>query len=80
MYIASTKKLHIVVECDENQHQWENYSCETGRMNEILDEIKEGRVVFIRWNPDHCKMDGKAIFKKRKVTKNVKKTNRFCQK
>lgn len=51
LYIASTNKLHLMVECDEYQHRSYARNCERGRMDEILDEIPEGRVVFIRWNP-----------------------------
>lgn len=57
--ISSTKKLHIIIECDEKQHIGESYNCEVGRMSEILDEIKEGKVIFIRWNPDAFVINGK---------------------
>jgi hypothetical protein len=66
LLISSTKKLHLIVECDEKQHSGASYSCETGRMDEIIDEIKEGRIVFIRWNPDNFKVDGvrKSVLRK----------------
>lgn len=51
LYIASTNKLHLIVECDEHEHRNYPRRCERGRIDEILDEIPEGRVVFIRWNP-----------------------------
>src|SRR3972149_2321951 len=54
LMLSSSKELTIVVECDEFQHS--GYSFETERMNAIIDEIKDHRVVFIRWNPDTYKV------------------------
>jgi hypothetical protein len=51
LLLSSSEDFHIVIECDEKQHCGNSYSCETGRMNEIIDELS-GRVIFIRWNPD----------------------------
>jgi hypothetical protein len=53
MLISSTTRLHIIVECDENQHNGYIKTCEESRINEILDEIPDGPVAIIRWNPDH---------------------------
>lgn len=58
LLISSTSDLHIVIECDEFQHSNYNLECEFGRMDEIIDEL-EGRVIFIRWNPDRYKVYNK---------------------
>ena len=65
LMISSTEELVIVVECDEKQHQGYNPSCEMGRMDEILDELKGCRTIFIRWNPDYCKYNGVSLSKTR---------------
>jgi len=62
LLISSREDFHIVIECDEKQHTGNSYNCETGRMNEIIDELN-GRVIFIRWNPDNYK-------KKKKLNRN----------
>ena len=61
LLIGSTDKLKIIVECDEHGHSGYNRMCELGRMDEIIDEFKEGRIVFIRWNPHYCKRNGKRL-------------------
>jgi hypothetical protein len=65
LVISSTEELVIVIECDEKQHQSYNASCEMGRMDEILDELKGCRTIFIRWNPDYCKYNGIRLSKTR---------------
>ncbi len=45
--------FQIIIECDEDGHNDHNETCETGRMNEIMDEFDDSRVVFIRWNPNN---------------------------
>ena len=59
--VSSGRDLSIIVECDENQHSAQQYSCETGRMDELLDEITDGHVVFIRWNPDGYSGPGSRV-------------------
>ena len=65
LMIGSTKELILIVECDEHQHSWYNSSCEIGRMDEILDELKDTRTIFIRWNPDNYKITGNYNKKKK---------------
>ena len=64
--IASTKKLNIILECDEKQHSHYLKECEDGRIDEILDELPEGRTIIIRWNPDNYKPPTGVEKKKRK--------------
>lgn len=63
LMISSTDDLVIIVEYDEKQHIGYNSSCELGRMDEILDELKGTRTIFIRWNPDYCKKNGVRLCK-----------------
>ena len=65
LVISSTKDLVIIIECDENQHQGYIPTCEMGRMDEILDELKGTRTIFIRWNADYCKNNGIRLCKTR---------------
>ena len=65
LIIGSNNELIIIVDCDENQHLGYNPSCEMGRMDEILDELKNTRTIIIRWNPDICKNNGRKLKKNR---------------
>jgi len=61
LVISGIGDLNFLVECDENQHGGKNYSCEEGRMDEIFDEFKSGKIAVIRWNPHGYKKDGVRI-------------------
>lgn len=67
LHISSTNKLHLISECDEYGHDGYIKSCEQGRIDEILDELPEGRVIIIRWNPDSFKIKGKRVQVSRKI-------------
>jgi len=57
LLISSSPELLIFLECDESQHRGYVPDCEAGRMDEILDEVKDSRAVFVRWNPDPYMID-----------------------
>jgi hypothetical protein len=49
----------LIIECDENQHQDYNTSCEIARLNEIFTDFAYRPIVFIRFNPDAYTRNGK---------------------
>ena len=67
LLLSSSSEHYIIVEIDENQHQGYDKRCEEGRMNEILDEIPDGYVSIIRWNPHKYKTEGKQKNKKERM-------------
>lgn len=48
----------VVVECDEDQHEHYDQSCELKRINEILVACGGKPLVMIRWNPDAFHIQG----------------------
>jgi len=67
LLLSSSSEHYMVVEIDENQHQGYDKRCEEGRMNEILDEIPDGYVSIVRWNPHKYKTEGKQKNKKERM-------------
>jgi hypothetical protein len=51
----------IIIEVDENQHTDYNCSCENKRLMELSQDLGHRPIVFIRFNPDDYKKDGKNI-------------------
>ena len=50
----------VIVEVDENQHRSYEETCECARMSEIVGAIGGKSVVFIRYNPDVVRHNGKV--------------------
>ena len=42
----------IIIECDENQHQDYDTTCEIARINELFTDFADRPIIFIRFNPD----------------------------
>lgn len=78
IYDATTH--YVVVEVDEDQHDRYDHECERIRMINILGALKM-RSVFIRYNPDAFKIDGKTfkVFEKKRHEL-LLKTIRECMK
>ena len=51
----------IIIEIDENQHQDYDCTCENKRVMELSQDLGHRPIVFIRFNPDDYKKDGKNI-------------------
>jgi len=51
----------IFIEIDENQHQDYDCSCENKRIMELSQDVGHRPIIFIRFNPDDYKKDGKKV-------------------
>ena len=51
----------IIIEIDENQHTDYDCSCENKRVMELSQDVGHRPIVFIRFNPDDYKLNGKNI-------------------
>ena len=71
--LISSCNIHFILECDEYQHKRGNYTfeCESGRLDEIIDEFKTGKIVWVRWNPDSYKTYGPRDSRKVRLEKLV---------
>ena len=57
LVLASTEDLYLIIECDEHAHTGYFRSCELSRMDRLIDEVSQGQVIIIRWNPDKTRDD-----------------------
>jgi hypothetical protein len=48
----------LVIECDEGQHKGKSYANDAARYDDLFMDFS-GRYVFIRFNPDNYRIDGK---------------------
>ena len=51
----------VIIEVDENQHIDYDCSCENKRIMELSQDLGHRPIIFIRFNPDDYKRDGKNI-------------------
>jgi hypothetical protein len=51
----------IIVEIDENQHRAYDCSCDNKRIMELSQDVGHRPIIFIRFNPDSYKKNGKSI-------------------
>ena len=51
----------IIIEIDENQHTDYDCSCENKRIMELSQDLGHRPIIFIRFNPDDYKKNGKTI-------------------
>ena len=49
----------VIVEIDEHQHRGYEDACECARINKIVNGIGGKSIIFIRYNPDTVKNNGK---------------------
>ena len=66
-FIIQDKFKVIIIEVDENQHKSYNQDCEIPRMANIFQSYDGRKVVFIRYNPDNYRVDGKLIRYNKKI-------------
>ena len=78
LYDATTH--YVVVEVDEDQHDRYDHECERVRMVNILEALGM-RCVFVRYNPDAFRIDGKTFkVSEKKRHELLLKTIRECMK
>ena len=51
----------VIIEVDENKHTNYDCSCENKRVMELSQDLGHRPIIFIRFNPDNYKKDGKNI-------------------
>ena len=51
----------VIIEVDENQHIDYDCSCQNKRIMELSQDVGHRPIIFIRFNPDDYKKDGKII-------------------
>ena len=52
----------VIVECDENQHETYQTTCEIQRINDLYTDLGDRSIVFIRFNPDeYTDKDGNKV-------------------
>lgn len=60
-YVIDNNHNIIIVEVDEDKHSSKAYKCEINRMKEIANCFGGTPVIFIRFNPDSYRVEGKSI-------------------
>ena len=53
--LYASPDLVLMLECDEHQHKYHEYSCDEKRISDIYEEFSGKKLIVIRWNPDKCK-------------------------
>jgi len=54
----------VIVECDENNHNYYDTTCEIAKINETFTDLADRSIIMIRFNPDFCKENKKSCFTK----------------